>query len=337
VRTAIDTGAGEARPAQLSGFAAGAATNVDGPLVARRGVGREDVAFDIPGVSVGCAQYDEGPTGCTVILVPDGARTAVDARGGAVGMSGGYESNHAICLAGGSVHGLGAAAGVTDELMERHDRRVRWTDLRLVSGAVIYDFSPRNNAIVPDAALGRAAVRHARAGMFPVGRCGAGSSASVGKVNFNRAEFGGQGAAYRSVGDAKILVATVPNSIGVVVDRNGTIVRGNYHADQGVRRHPAADYEAALLSGGPASPVGGNTTLTVLVTNVKLSDYSLNQLARQVHSSMHRAIQPFHTENDGDVLFALTTDEVDLNGTVPTGFGTIASEVAWDAVLSAVA
>lgn len=86
-----------------------------------------------------------------------------------------------------------------------------------------------------------------------------------------------------------------------------------------------------------SSPIGGNTTLTVLVTNVKLSDYSLNQLARQVHSSMHRAIQPFHTENDGDVLFALTTDEVELHGTVPTGFGSIASEVAWDAVLSAVA
>jgi L-aminopeptidase/D-esterase-like protein len=78
----------------------------------------------------------------------------------------------------------------------------------------------------------------------------------------------------------------------------------------------------------------GNTTLTVLVTNVKLSDYSLNQLARQVHSSMHRAIQPFHTENDGDVLFALTTDDIELTSISPTGLATLASEVAWDAVLS---
>jgi L-aminopeptidase/D-esterase-like protein len=71
----------------------------------------------------------------------------------------------------------------------------------------------------------------------------------------------------------------------------------------------------------------------VLVTNARLTDRELRQLGRQVHSSMHRGIQPFHTENDGDVLFALTTDEVDLDGLKPTGLGAIASEVAWDAIL----
>ncbi|WP_207782332.1 P1 family peptidase [Phytoactinopolyspora limicola] len=326
---------GDVRLSPVSAFAAGGLTNTDTALAPQVSPGRGNVEFDLPGVLVGTAEYAEGPTGCTVVLVPDGARTAVDARGGAVGLGGGYDVNHAICLAGGSVHGLGAAAGVTDELMERHQRQTRWTELRLVSGAVIYDFSCRDNAIVPDATLGRAAVRQAVPGVVPVGRCGAGRSATVGKVNFGRAEFAGQGAAFAAVGDVRVLVVTVPNAIGVVVDRAGTVVRGNYDAERAERRHPATDYEAALRAGGPAAPVGGNTTLTVLVTNVKLSDYSLNQLARQVHSSMHRGIQPFHTENDGDVLFALTTDQIELPGTVPTGLGTIASEVAWDAVLSA--
>ncbi|NEE00199.1 6-aminohexanoate hydrolase [Phytoactinopolyspora halotolerans] len=352
--------ADQPRLAPPSAFAPDAIGNADVSLVPQPSPGRGSVEFDIPGVAVGTAEYGEGPTGCTVLHVPAGARTAVDARGGAVGLSGGYEFNHAICLSGGSVYGMSAAAGVSAELLERHRNRVRWTELQLVSAGVIYDFSARDNAIFPDETLGRAAVRHAAEGRFPVGRCGAGSSASVGKMDFARAEFAGQGAAYRAVGDVKVLVGTVVNAIGAVVDRSGAVVRGNYHATDGARRHPAVDYESAIAGAGSSSVdgatdrnqgadaeggaggtratrPGGNTTLTVLVTNVKLSDYSLNQLARQVHSSMHRAIQPFHTENDGDVLFALTTDEVELGGTKPTGLGALASEVAWDAVLSSVA
>jgi L-aminopeptidase/D-esterase-like protein len=319
------------RLAVRSNFAPGALGNADLDPRPQPSAGRGSVVFDLPGVLVGTAEYGEGPTGCTVIHVPAGARTAVDARGGAVGLSGGYDYNHAICLAGGSVYGLAAAAGVGDELLARNDNRVAWDHLQLVSAAVVYDFSARDNAIVPDAALGRAALRNAREGEFPVGRCGAGRSATAGKLDFARAEFTGQGAAYRSFGGLKVLVGTVVNAIGVVVGRDGAIVRGNYHAADGTRHHLARDYEAAT---GPQAPAAGNTTLTVLVTNVKLADDQLRQLSRQVHSSMHRAIQPFHTATDGDVLFALTTDEADLTSTTPTGLGSLASEVAWDAVLS---
>ncbi|MFI7633077.1 P1 family peptidase [Nonomuraea sp. NPDC049400] len=329
-----DAVSNEPRLATPSAFAPGVPRNADLPLAPQASPGRGSVAFDLPGVLVGTAEYAEGPTGCTVIHVPAGARTAVDARGGAVGMSGGYEFNHAICFAGGSVYGLAAAAGVSDELLARRDNRTRWDDLQLVSGAVIYDFSARDTAVYPDAELGRAALRNAVEGRFPVGRCGAGRTASAGKVDFGRAEFAGQGAAFGTFGEAKVLVATVVNAVGAVTDRQGQVVRGNYHAEEGARRHPGADYAAAI--GDPAPVVMGNTTLTVMVTNVKLTDIELLQIGRQVHSSMHRGIQPFHTMNDGDVLFAMTTDEVDLVSVKPTGLGTLASEVAWDAVLSAV-
>ncbi|MBE1591764.1 P1 family peptidase [Nonomuraea angiospora] len=324
----------EPRLATPSAFAPGVPRNADLPLAPQASPGRGSVAFDLPGVLVGTAEYAEGPTGCTVIHVPAGARTAVDARGGAVGMSGGYDYNHAICFAGGSVYGLAAAAGVSDELLARRDNRTRWDDLQLVSGAVIYDFSARETAVYPDGELGRAALRNAVEGEFPVGRCGAGRTASTGKVDFGRAEFAGQGAAFGTFGEAKVLVATVVNAVGAVVDRQGGIVRGNYHAEDGARRHPGADY--AAMVGDPAPAVMGNTTLTVMVTNVQLTDVELLQVGRQVHSSMHRGIQPFHTMNDGDVLFALTTDEVDLVSVKPTGLGTLASELAWDAILSAV-
>lgn len=316
--------------ASASALSDGLPGNADQPLTPRESPGRGSVAFDLPGVHVGTAEYAEGPTGCTVVHIPAGARTAVDSRGGAVGLSGGYSVNHAICLAGGSVYGLAAAAGVSDELLRQRGNHTGWEDLRLVSGAVIFDYTLRSTAIHPDAELGRAALRAAGEGVFPVGRCGAGRSASAGKVDRSRAEPTGQGAAFGTFGTAKVLFATVVNSIGVIVDRDGTILRGNLHADD-VRRHPHEDY--AALAGAPA--VMGNTTLSVLVTNVKLTDQQLDQFGRQVHSSMHRGIQPFHTEQDGDVLFTLTTDDVELAGVTPAGLGTLASELAWDAIVSA--
>lgn len=322
------------RTATPSAFAPGMVTNDDVTLTPQPSPGDSVVAFDIPGVHVGTAEYAEGPTGCTVIHVPDGARTAIDARGGAVGMSGGYGFHQAIVLAGGSVYGLEAAAGVSTALLHRAENRTHWAALQHVSGSVIYDFSVRDTAIAPDIALGKAALENAVEGRFPVGRCGAGRSASVGKIDFSRAEFAGQGAAFGRYGELKVLVATVVNAVGVIVDRDGTVVRGNYHAETGERHMPADDYAAAAEGTGTARTASGNTTLTVVVTNAKLNDVALKQFAIQVHSSMHRAIHPFHTELDGDTLYALTTDEVELQGVNATGFGALASELAWDAVLA---
>jgi L-aminopeptidase/D-esterase-like protein len=51
---------------------------------------------------------------------------------------------------------------------------------------------------------------------------------------------------------------------------------------------------------------------------------------------MARAIQPFHTLVDGDVLFAVSTNEVDDPAVDSIGLGVVASELAWDAVLAVV-
>lgn len=79
-----------------------------------------------------------------------------------------------------------------------------------------------------------------------------------------------------------------------------------------------------------------NTTLTLVVTNQRLPDWALRRMATHVHSSMGRAIQPFHTENDGDVLFAATTDQVTNPDLSPEAVYTLAADVAWDAVLASV-
>lgn len=311
------------------------------------GEGSGFVEFDLPGVTMGTAEYDEGPTGVTVIGFDRAMRTSVDARGGAIGIIGRYERlNDALCFAGGSSYGLAATTGVTEQMLAEAPGRANWAELPGAAGAVIYDYAARATAIAPDAALGAAAYRARRADRVAVGRVGAGMSASSGKVALERCEYTGQGVAFRAIGDIRILVLTVPNPLGVIVDRDGTVVRGNYDAATGTRSTLLEAYEQALGGATPAGAKAGNTTLTAVVTNVRMPDKELRLFGRQVHSSMHRGIQPFHTNQDGDTLFAVTTDEIDLpadyaspwgeNSVNVTALATVASEVAWDALLAAV-
>src|SRR5437762_2322224 len=76
---------------------------------------------DVPGIRVGQATAERGPTGCTVILCPPGGAIAgVDVRGAAPGTRETdllrpectVEHVHAILLTGGSAFGLDAATGV---------------------------------------------------------------------------------------------------------------------------------------------------------------------------------------------------------------------------------
>jgi L-aminopeptidase/D-esterase-like protein len=295
--------------------------------------------LDIPGVEVGVAEYAEGPTGCTVFHFPGGVACAADVRGGAPGVLGhDYGFTHAVCFAGGSLYGLEAATGVGAELFARRGYRAGWQEIALVSGAIIYDFGPRANAVYPDKALGRAALRAARPGAFPLGPRGAGRSATVGKgFGVGRPESAGQGGAFARLGATRVAVFTVVNAMGTIVDRHGRAVRGCLDEATGQRRLPGALVGQERGAGGPGGPPAsppGNTTLTLVVTDRRLDRRSLEQVGRQVHSSMARAIQPFHCPEDGDVLFTVTTAAADDPALPPSHLGMLASELAWDAVLS---
>ena len=127
-----------------------------------------ELRFDFPGLRVGIAEYEDGPTGCTVFhLPPGGAACSMDIRGGSPGTIGNYEWAHAVCFAGGSLYGLEAACGVAAELMAMRGNTVGWEDVELVLGAIVYDFGRRDNAIYPDAELGRQALRAAEEGDLP--------------------------------------------------------------------------------------------------------------------------------------------------------------------------
>jgi L-aminopeptidase/D-esterase-like protein len=301
-------------------------------------------------LSIGTGEYEEGPTGVTVFRFGKKVHAAVDVRGGAPGTVNtdflrlGYETPDldAVVFAGGSWYGLEATTAVGTALKDDGIRSGYWADIALSVGAIIYDFGPRRlNEIYPDKRLAQAAARAARTGEFPLGAHGAGRMAETGDM-FGCDAHSGEGGAFRQIGKIKIAAFTVVNAFGVVTDRNGRVVACN--------RAPGwpADLKASALLASRADAIEKNlatqgrknTTTSLIVTNVKMPPAELQRLAMQVHTSMARGIQPFQTMFDGDVLYAVSTDEVDADsvreGTGSADIATVAGEAMWDAILSSV-
>ncbi|HKW78204.1 MAG TPA: P1 family peptidase [Candidatus Limnocylindria bacterium] len=291
---------------------------------------------DFPGLEFGVAEYAEGPTGCTVFSFGRLVSLHADVRGGSVGVIGeGLPVVNAICFAGGSQYGLEAATGVGAELFARKGFSTQWNDIQLVAGAIIFDYGGRENAIYPDKELGRAAVRALRPGRLPLGPHGAGSLAKAG--HGETAEIAGQGGAARKVGATRLAVFTVINAYGAILDRHGNVVRGNRDTVTGKRRRSedvVAEEGAYYPPAARGRAVTQNTNLTLMVTDQKLDALQLRSVARQVHSSLARAIHPFNTRWDGDVLFAVSTQTVDDPALDEVSLGVVASEIAWDAALA---
>ena len=277
------------------------------------------LSFDFPGLEIGVAEYEEGPTGCTVFHFGADASLAIDVRGGSPGINGQHlDVINAICFAGGSLYGLEASTGVAAELFAKRGYSTKWIDIALVSGAILFDYGPRDNAIYPDKDLGRAAVRAMRPGWFPLGPRGAGRSATA--SHGAGAEIAGQGGAYRESGPSKVLAFVVVNAYGCIVDRSGKIVRGK----------PAGPLPGRVARRAASA----NTTLSLVVTNQKLDRLQLTSIGRQVHASMARGIQPFHARWDGDVNYMVSTQQVANDALDEVTLGELASDAMWDAILS---
>ena len=302
--------------------------------------------FDFPGLRIGIAEYPEGPTGVTVFQFPQRAFGAVDTRGGAPGSAltqvltasyGRYVS--AIVFCGGSAYGLEAASGVAAGLRNSGVASVKWGEVAVVPAAVVFDFKGRHNAVCPDRELGLAALQSAREGYFPLGARGVGVFVHCGSYfGESYMEQSGQGAAFVQIGPTRLAVFTVVNARGVIVDRQGRVIRGNRDPQSGSR----VSVPTALSSGRQAEndassgSLTDSTTLTLVATNRVLDQAELQRLAIETHSSMARAIQPFHTSRDGDTLFAATTAECDADEPSLADLSVAASELAWDSVMNSV-
>ncbi len=314
--------------------------------------GGKELKLDWPMIRIGTAEYKEGPTGVTVFRFGRKVLAAMDVRGEPITANTEYMRlgrdlplYDAVVLSGGSAYGLESTTAVATAMKDDQLRTGTIGDVGLVAGAIIYDLGDRRlNEVYPDKRLAQAAFRAAKESVFRVGSAGAGRMAKTGGFLGLNAHSG-QGGAYYEKGNLKIACFTVNNALGMVTDRAGHLMAG--YLDPA---WPPDVDTAGLLSALRDKWASGqtdlkptqNTTISLVVVNQKLPFGDLQRLATQVHTSMARGLQPYATQWDGDVLFAVSTGEVDLPqdekarsaaiGLIPA----LTSELMWDAILSSV-
>ena len=297
---------------------------------------------DVAGLAVGHFTDPRRPTGCTVVLCPQGVVCGVDVRGGAPGTretdllksENLVQQVHAVLLTGGSAFGLDAAAGVMRWLEEHgHGLVVGPARVPIVPAAVLFDLWIGDPRIRPDAAAGYAACVAASSHAPEQGSAGAGAGATVGKLfGIDRAMKGGIGSASVRVGNVTVAALVAVTAIGDIIDGDGRIIAGARSAD-GLS---FVQSSAALLAGaGPARLMAGMaTTIGVVATDALLSKAQANKLASLAHHGLSRSIEPL-TVHDGDTLFALATGGSGLTADL-TVLGAMAAHVTARAVRNAV-
>lgn len=314
------------------------------------------LSYDWPMLKVGTGTYEDGPTGVTVFQFEKKALVAIDVRGGGPGtvnapymdLGYNYAELDTIVFSGGSWYGLEAVTAVATALKDDGIRDGNAFSLEpniaMSVGSIIFDFGSRRlNEIYPDKRLAQAAFRAAKTGSFPLGAYGAGRFAKSGGF-FGCNSFSGQGGAYREIDGVKIAAFVIANPYGAITKRDGSLA-ACYRAEGWPE---GTIHTADLMQGFPASRETGksaaqdeaasskNTTVSMIVTNQKMDPADLKRLAAQVHTSMARGIQPFATQYDGDVLYAVSTGELEEPKFYSPDLGVLASEVMWDAILASV-
>ena len=307
-------------------------------------------------VLVGHYTDDRRPTGCTVVLCPQGAVAGVDVRGAAPGTrdtdalspSNTVQEVHGVLLTGGSAYGLDAAGGVMRWLEERgHGLQVGPAIVPIVPAAVIFDlwvddFSKargapaKNPRIRPDAQAGYLACQVANSEPVQQGNVGAGAGATLGKLNGpDCAMKGGIGSASLCVRGVTVAALIVCNALGDVFDpQTGKLLAG---ARLSADSRELLDIVKAQLNGQSISnpQAGSNTTIGVVATDAVLTKPQAHRLAQVAHDGLARSIRPVHTSMDGDTLFALGTGTSGQAADMML-LSTMAAEVTAIAVVNAV-
>ncbi len=317
------------------------ATNASNPGPLTDAALPRDSIVDVAGLSVGHFTDPRRPTGCTVILTPEGAVASVDVRGAAPGTRetdlldpvNAVERIHALVLSGGSAFGLDAASGVVAWLEERGvGLAVGPVRVPIVPAAILFDLLLGDPSIRPDARAGRLACEAASTRLPAEGSVGAGAGATVGKLwGVGRAMRGGIGSASLRISGVTVAAIVAVNAIGDVIDPLTALpIAGARNADGTRLRNTTA----SLLAGDLPQRLmpGGATTIGCVATDAMLTKTECRKLAQCAHDGLARTIDPVHTAFDGDTLFALSTGRTG-NTLHPVVLATAAAAVTASAVL----
>jgi L-aminopeptidase/D-esterase-like protein len=304
---------------------------------------KSDSITAIASLKVGHWTDTDAATGCTVVLVPEGAIASADVRGGApatretdlLRTGNLVDRVHAVLLSGGSAYGLDAASGVMRWLEEHgHGFPVTNAIVPIVPAACLYDFSIGSASVRPDASAGYAACE-AASDQRATGSVGAGTGATVAKaLGIECALKGGIGTAAEQTESGITVGALVAvNSWGEVVDPDtGSVIAG----PRGEKPGSFVLTIDILRKNPPLSPfTRDNSTIGIVATDALLTKEQANRLAVIAQTGLARTIRPVHTPVDGDIIFSLATGQNDTPTDV-LQLGALAARALERAVLSAV-
>jgi L-aminopeptidase/D-esterase-like protein len=294
--------------------------------------------FDInqmKGFRIGSAQDFEAMTGVTVVIAEGGAKGGVDISGGGpasretplcMPLTADNPIN-AVVLSGGSAFGLAAADGVMRYLEARGmGYETGFARVPLVVQSCIYDLGIGSTAVRPDAAMGFAACVSSERRAQVSGAVGAGTGATVGKLGgMQTAEKSGLGLCAARLGALEVGAVAVVNALGDVFDfETGEKLAGM----KGARAE-----EALYRFAAPTDLFTGNTTISCVITNAKLSKADCSKVASMARAAYARCVSPVGTMADGDSIYALAACEAEADVNV---VGTLAARVLARAIREAV-
>lgn len=235
------------------------------------------IILDFNDILVSQVEYSEGPVGLTYIYFPKGAKVHMDIRGGWPAYLNSLSTNEkqhidGINISGGSILGLESTTGIISEHLKKNNYE-HWNG---INGSIIYSQNLNENRIYPDKELGKFACQNLGKIIYN-GQVGAGQSAQK-----------GQGWYYYQIKGIKILGLVVNNAVGDIYKDSKKINTKSMNLSK--------------------IDLNKNTTITVLITNLKLDNDELKQMTHQVNCSMAETIKPFNTFFDGDVFYSCSTE-----------------------------
>lgn len=289
--------------------------------------------MEVGGFRVGHAQNKEAGTGITVILCDKMSPAGLDVRGGGPASRESQilnplmnaEGINAVVLSGGSAFGLDAAGGVQKYLEERGEGfAVGPIRVPLVCQSCVFDLGIGRYDVRPDAAMAYKACENASYDAPEEGNVGVGTGCSVGKImGMERAMKTGFGTYAVEAGNIRVGAMVAVNAAGDVYGSDGNVMAGLLSED---RMSLSSSFEAMVQ--GLEAQAGANTTIGLIVTNVKLPKARLCKVAGMAHNGYARAIRPVHTSGDGDSIYALSTGEVEGSMDAVGALGAYAMEMA---------
>jgi len=308
-----------------------------------RRAGPTNSILDVAGLTVGHAHDRRLGSGCSVVIADRPSIAAVHVMGGAPGSretdllapEETVERVDALVLSGGSAFGLDAASGV-QAFLRTHGRGFAVGDMRvpIVPAAILFDLMNGGDKDwgrwPPYRDLGLAAAEDADDSPFPLGTIGAGYGCTTADL------IGGLGSASQLTASGHTVAALVAvNAVGsaVIGDSGRFWAAGHEIGDEfgglGLPEPWPEDALEAKLKGAARPSTGTATTIAVIATDAVLTKPQAKRLAIQAHDGFARALWPAHTPLDGDLVFALATEEKPLDDPLTdlVGLGIAAADV----------